>query len=254
MLIVSCKVAQLHQNHPAISARPNEDDSDEIDSSSDGSILTVPSLTSQPSLSDHDAAPTSESRAKVEAGITRLNAISRSIRRSGVKQRNARAEAWIDTDGDGNDLTAFFTHLAVLVVDLRFPDATFETRQKIAHSIAQRRNRIAYQRRHQEKLSRGRVPKHATPPALSVSERKSSKVTPSSASKPLQPKSATATSVTSATKPDAELVRLPARSVGSSTVISGASFKARMLDLPNAPDVTDRKEVCNKALGTGNKI
>jgi hypothetical protein len=237
-------VVQLHQNHPATLASPNEDDADEVDSSSDSSTLTVPSLDSRSNLDDLDATPNSESRTKVEAGITRLNAISRSIRRSGAKQRNARADVWIDIDGDGNNLTAFFTSLAVVVIDSRFPNATFETRQKLARSIAQRRNRIAYQRKRQEKLSRGRAPRVGLLPALLVPERKNTKPLPSltSASKPLQSNSATATSVTSATKPDADLVRLPTRSVGSSTVISGASFKARTLVLPKAPDVTDKEE------------
>jgi hypothetical protein len=220
---------ETHFNHP------NSGDSDEDElrdecSSSNSSSLTLPSLSSTEECGDHGVTPTSKARINVEAGITRLNTVARSIRRSGARYRNTKAEDFIDRDGEGNDLTAFYAHLATHIIQQKFPEAQPAIRQRIAQSISQRRNRIAYQRNHQRKLARERP----LEPALLTSEQKASLAGPSRPSvlKLSHAQNRTVTSATSATKTQVEHIQIPdfpsRESARGSTVISGASFKAHV--------------------------
>ncbi|KAF4633525.1 hypothetical protein G7Y89_g4594 [Cudoniella acicularis] len=229
----------------------DEDGDKGSSSDSNASALTVPSLPSRKEVcvrEEFDTSPASEARERVEVTIRRLNTITTSIRRAGTKNRDSKANAWIERDKDGQDLTSYFAHLAKLAIDFKFPDATPTIRHRLAQSLSQRRNRIAYARKHQRKLAKVRTEKLVSTPALLISDRKVSLAAPSlvSISKPSYARAATETSATSATQADNGHIPLPTFSAKASSraasVISGDSFKARDLIIPDAPDVTGKDD------------
>ncbi|CZR60318.1 uncharacterized protein PAC_10214 [Phialocephala subalpina] len=94
-----------------------------------------------------------EARTEVQDAISRLNRLSTSIRNSGLHYRDLKAATFVDRDED-DDWTAFYARLSTLVVNHKFPDANEVLRLRAAKSLAQRRNQLAYRRRHQQKLAR----------------------------------------------------------------------------------------------------
>jgi hypothetical protein len=69
-----------------------------------------------------------------------------------VQYRNLKAAAFVEKDDDGNDITEFYARLSTLIINQKFPDADEVLRQRMAESLARRRNQLVYRRRHQQKL------------------------------------------------------------------------------------------------------
>jgi hypothetical protein len=120
---------------------------------------------SDPGLPDFD------SSLVVEETITRLYRLSTAIRKSGSHYRDLRAEKYVEVeyleDGTPIDLTErFLEDFAMKVIPHRVPRrvdlvrgqhqpiAELWLQERLARTIAQRRNRFLYWRRHQEKLQK----------------------------------------------------------------------------------------------------
>lgn len=144
----------------ASSVVQDEEETSSSNSGSDASEVSTSSFSfssmSSSKASVEDAIPTSilRARTEVEDAISRLNRLSASIRKSGAQIRDTKAAAFVDEDDEGNNLTAFYARLSVLVIKQKFPDAGEELQICLANSLARRRNQLAYRRRHQRKLTR----------------------------------------------------------------------------------------------------
>jgi hypothetical protein len=182
-----------------------------------------------------------EARIEVETAISRLNRLSASIRQSGVQHRNVKAISFVDKDELGNDLTSHYAAIATLVLDHKFPAADEVIRQRVAKSIAQRRNQFSYRRKHQQKLSRKQEMR--TAPIIRTTKQRQcefSTVPPPTASTSGQPIIQNAIlSNTSASAPDPEHLRRRMKTPSSkaSTVISATTTQAGALAIPLPPKV-----------------
>lgn len=213
-------------------------------------ISSSSSSSSSSGLDGLDREDIAEAKSEVEDVISRLIRLSASIRQSGSLHRDSKADRYIDRDENGNDLTAQFANIASLVVDHKFPDADETIRNRLAQSIARRRNRFEYRRKHQQKLARpyplkqqlptlqrpglsGRVP----PPALPGK----SIALPAMSEPNLQQVEPTERlpSHTSASLLDPERFKMPSKPTSSkaSTVLSGSPTQAATLSFPRAPHV-----------------
>jgi len=182
----------------------------------------------------------------VEATISRLSRLSAYIRRSGVQHQDAKAASFVDRDDLGNDLTSRYAAIAISVLEHKFPAADELIRQRVAKSIAQRRNRFAYRRKHQQKLSRKGI---EMPPAQGIpkTDRKMtqeqagfSAALPSASSTPQRMTMPNPLlSNTSASLLDADYLRhrMKTPSSKASTVISGTTTQVGALAIPPPPKV-----------------
>jgi hypothetical protein len=116
--------------------------------------FTFSSASSSSGASEDSIAPDLlEAHRQVQDAISRLNRMSTWIRRLGARYRNAKAENFQDIDENNNNLTLKFERWAALKVKLSIPRAKEELRHRMAMAIARRRNRIAYMKKHQQKLA-----------------------------------------------------------------------------------------------------
>jgi hypothetical protein len=244
---------KLHSNVERLLEKTEARDFDENNSSgSSSSSFSIPSLESSNDGGDNStisefARVTSECRADVEAGITRLGSISRSIRLKGNRYRDKRAEEFVDKDVDGNDITQLFQLYISTLIDRKYPDTSKPIRERIAHSIAQRRNRIAYRRRHHQKLTvkdpdLNNEDENFPPAETEIYLNRNP--TPSTLSpEPKTPPSLmTATSATKTWIGNIFEETFSSRgSSRASTVISGKSLRTRGLKIPHAPEPSQFK-------------
>lgn len=90
---------------------------------------------------------------KIEDAITRLNVLSASIRRSGTRNRNEKASKFTEVDNFHVNRTREFKRITQARLEHLFEKADPWLVERVAEAVAQGRNRIAYQRRHQKKLA-----------------------------------------------------------------------------------------------------
>jgi hypothetical protein len=183
-----------------------------------------------------------EAQIGVEAVVSRLNRLSASIRQSGIQHRDAKAATFIDKDEFGNDLTSQYAVIASIVVDHKFPAAEEVIRQRLAKSIAQRRNQFAYRRKHQQKLATKQIEIRPAPtgPATEPGDAESSKIPPHTASMPGQRMIQIGIlSNTSASVPDPEHLRrrMETPSSKAPTVFSAITTQAGELPIPPPPKI-----------------
>lgn len=213
-------------------------------------ISSSSSSSSSSELDGSDRKDITEAKSEVEDVISRLIRLSASIRQSGSLHRDSKADRYIDRDEDGNDLTAQFANITSLVIDHKFPDADEAIRNRLAQSIARRRNRFAYRRKHQQKLARPYPLKQQLPTLLppGLGERvpapalpRKSIALPAISEPNLQRLEPTESlpSHTSATLLDPERFKIPSKPTSSkaSTVLSGTPTQAATLSFPRAPQV-----------------
>lgn len=126
----------------------------------DGEAFVYESPTSEASFSSSDLEfekkghlnrKLSEGLQIVEDTIARLNALSTAIRRSGKQSRTSKADLYevIEyVDGDKINVTKEFQKYASAIVAREIPDAENFLKERLAVSIARRRNRFLYWKRH----------------------------------------------------------------------------------------------------------
>ena len=223
------------------SAAPRNDE--EIQSSpSDSPPLSIVSSATPPSPSttnEHQTNSNSAAMSEIEDILRRLNRLSASIRRLGSQFRDSKAENFIDMDEHGFDLTSNFAKIVTLYVDHKFPAASRELRDRVAESVACRRNRLAYRRRHQQKLESA----VGKPIIDSVKEhRKPIATSKAFADEPEAPAKAdlSATSATSLQKQDVPAIIAPAPSNYSQSI---AQFSAQSTEFkyPRAPRLSNKE-------------
>ena len=126
----------------------------------DGEAFVYESPTSEASFSSSDLEfekkghlnpKLSEGLQIVEDTIARLNALSTAIRRSGKQSHTSKADLYevIEyVDGDKINVTKEFKKYASAIVAREIPDAENFLKERLAVSIARRRNRFLYWKRH----------------------------------------------------------------------------------------------------------
>lgn len=87
--------------------------------------------------------------------VEKLVKISVAIRKSGLKARNLRADAWEDKDEDGLDTTDNFEKSLSLILEKRY-GLTGPLNLRICAALGKQKHRIKYWKLHQEKLSFGK--------------------------------------------------------------------------------------------------
>lgn len=91
--------------------------------------------------------------------ISSLHRLSATIRRSAARDRNSKAEHFIEKDDEGKNINFVFQENVTRIIQQRFPDASKEVCERLGESISLRRRRVLYSRRHQVKLAvKPRVP------------------------------------------------------------------------------------------------
>lgn len=225
----------------------------EVDANSDSNPSSrVPSLISAGDVEESKDAqtrsvrPVLSSKDEIEFVISSLNGLARAIRKPGVNERDRRAENFVEKDADGFNVTAFFSNIADLAIEYKFPQAKKEIRQRMAKIVSDRRNRIAYLRRHREKLGKNHLDE--SPTLDSTAEPTHIELRVSRAANPTTrtklARTVLSTTIATEERPDVSyLRRIPSqRSICTASVISGASVQAHGLSMPRAPDVTNKKE------------
>ena len=199
-------------------------------------LSTVSSATSDspPALKEYDSSlEYTTTRNEIEDILGRLSRLAASIRRLGGHFRDAKAANFVDKDEEGVNLTSEFAEIVTLYVDHKFPKATEALRHRVVESVARRRNRLAYRRRHQQKL--------ASTAGNSIMEqsreqRKEGPILETSHDKPEKPvkRLLSATSATVLRKQDVSVIKTPVPSNYSQSI---ARFSARSTELryPRAP-------------------
>lgn len=206
------------------------------------SSFTFSSLSSASQGSTHGRL--TAARSEVDDIIRRLIRLSASIRRSGSYHRDLKAESFVDRDKDGNDLTSRFANTAILAMNYKFPGANEALRKRLAESIARRRNRFAYRRIHQQKLSQvGSGNRQLIFPIQEKQKRPQLPVGITADSASSQPgmirREEVLPSNTSASLVDPRGVNLRSKRTSSQTptVISGSPTQAAELNYPAPPRV-----------------
>ena len=126
----------------------------------DGEVFVYDSPTSEDSECSSDLEPGNEDRLTadllegfqiVEDTIARLNALSTAIRRSGKQSRTSKADLYevIEyVDGIKINMTKEFQNYASAIVAREIPGAEHFLKERLTVSIARRRNRFLYWKRH----------------------------------------------------------------------------------------------------------
>lgn len=223
----------------------DEAHSDDSSPALSASSFTFSSLSSSSQGSTHGRL--TAARSEVDDIISRLIRLSASIRRSGSYHHDLKAESFVDRDKDGNDLTSRFATLAMLTVNYKFPGANEVLRKRLAESISRRRNRFAYCRTHQQKLSQvGPGSRKLTFPTQEKQKRPRLPVgitaDPVSSQPEMIRREEVLLSDTSASRPDPRGVNLRSQRTSSQppTVTSGSPTQAAELNYPAAPRVGER--------------
>ncbi len=116
----------------------------------------MPELSSESSSDDEEEmTPASELRYRLENIsdiVQKLVKIAVAIRKSGLKARNLRADAWEDKDEDGLNRTDLFEQSFRLILEKRY-GLTDPLRSRICVAVCRQKHRIKYRRAHQEHLS-----------------------------------------------------------------------------------------------------
>ena len=131
------------------------DDNDTFDPSTSSAVSSSFQGTETESVLDEILpATTFEKRLQgLERAIDRLYRLSLIIRQPSRSSQNEKAERFIMTDDEGNDIDKSFADFACHLVAHRFPDAPHFLRNKLSHGIVIRRKRFLYRQSHQRKLS-----------------------------------------------------------------------------------------------------
>jgi hypothetical protein len=120
-------------------------------SDSSGSSYTVPSLPSETNYDKIDSDAMSQCRLSVKDAITRLYTISASIRHSGSRYRDQRAEAFVREDPERQSQADSFFAVSKAILSFKYQNANEQLRERTAMTIVLRQNRISYRRSHREK-------------------------------------------------------------------------------------------------------
>ncbi|PMD49670.1 uncharacterized protein K444DRAFT_576831 [Hyaloscypha bicolor E] len=128
-----------------------EEEQQENLSDSSGSSCTVPSLPSDTNYDNVDSDAISLCRLSVKDAITRLYTISTSIRHSGSRYRDQRAEAFVNEDSERRSQAESFLAVSKAILDFKYQKASEQLRERTAKTIILRQNRIFYRRSHREK-------------------------------------------------------------------------------------------------------
>ena len=90
---------------------------------------------------------------EVERTIDRLYRLSVLMRQPSITNQNSKAEKFIITDEEGNDINESFADFSLQILTHRFPEAPKQLRQRLARGVTVRRRRFQYRSSHQRKLS-----------------------------------------------------------------------------------------------------
>lgn len=180
--------------------------------------------------------------------IDRLHRLSALIRKSAVRDRNSKADNFVERDEDGNDLSIPFESNAIRIIRQRYPDASEILCRRLGKSVSLRRKRVLYNRRHQVKLAK-KVPipdqaivgpenPYVPLPPLIVDKSTLEEI--SGATEPLPEEPVIAKSVrpseTAASVPDSDVQSTiaPSRASSAST---GSMLQDQKLKYPRAPKI-----------------
>src|SRR5438045_3961926 len=94
----------------------------------------------------------SKPRIAIQETIDRLHRLAAIIRRSGTHHRQLRIERF-SAKKENREVYDTFKRYALQKVDHLFPKASPALRERMAESIARRRNRFSYIKKHQQKIS-----------------------------------------------------------------------------------------------------
>lgn len=126
---------------------------DDESASSSSSSSSLKSLSNLPKTNLPTTSRCLETLQSIDEVITRLHRLSIAIRRSAGHRRNIRAAKYVERSETGANLSEEFDQYSEWIIRHKYPQAKPEVSQRMSATIAIRRRRLLYQRKHQKKLA-----------------------------------------------------------------------------------------------------
>jgi hypothetical protein len=233
------------------------DDNEEPESDtsvSDDDDDDAESLSSLASVSEHGNSTFPNSSYELQMipeTISRLHRLAVAIRKPAIATQNSKAAKYQEFDENNNDVFKIFEKdVALFLVRFHFPEAGETLHQRLSRTMAFRRRRFHYRKRHQSKLS---GPRHTLPKRKYLLAGPVSQTTTSQALGITFPKEMSAAarevatnhagsvclSDTTASRFTESKFKPDAPSTKASSAVSGTGSQRHRLELPPAPKVAD---------------
>jgi hypothetical protein len=232
-----------HREETESDVSESDDDDDDAESSS--------SLASVSGRGESTLPDSSYELQMIPDTISRLHRLAVAIRKPAIATQNSKAAKYQEFDEDNNDVFEIFEKdVAMFLAKFHFPHAGETLHNRLSRTMAFRRRRFHYRKRHQIKLSGPRyiVPKRkylsAGPPSQTTTSRALGIAFPkelNAAAKEMTTNHAASIcmSDTTASKFTESKFKPDAPSTKASSAVSGTGSQKHRLEIPPAPKVPE---------------